>query len=159
VEQLVVPALSGDCPAALALRAEGLYPQVVIMDDDLAYGRLLARLWREGAGFVLVEHDVVPWPGAVAGMASCREAYCGHRYQIAGQLGGTLGCVRFSAALIAEHPDLPATWAGSHWSNLDIKLTNALWDVGVREYHVHEPPVAHLHIYPDELIRAARETT
>lgn len=156
----MVPALSDDCPAALALRAEGLNPEVVIMGDDLAYGRLLARLWRQGDGFVLVEHDIVPWPGAVSALSSCPEPYCGHRYQIAGRLGGTLGCVRFSSALIAEHPDLPSRWAGTHWSNLDIKLTSGLWDVGVREYHLHEPPVAHLHVYPDELIRAAgREET
>lgn len=151
----MVPALSDDCPAALALRAEGLNPEVVIMGGDLSYGRLVERLWRSGEGFVLVEHDVVPWPGAMSALSSCPELYCGHRYLIAAQLGGTIGCVRFSAALTAAHPDLPARWAGSHWSNLDIKLTNGLWDVGVRGFHVHEPPVAHLHVYPDELIRAA----
>jgi hypothetical protein len=156
---LVVPALSPECAAASALRAENLAPVVVVLDDDQAYGRLLTELWASNEDVIIIEHDVIPWPGAVKRLASCPEPYCAHQYLIAGQLGGTLGCVKFSSDLTAAHPDVPEAWTGGHWGTVDIKLTNALWDRGIRAPHRHQPPVAHLHLYADELIQAAARET
>ena len=147
---LVVPALSDACPAAAALRGEGLRPDVRIVDDDRAYAELITELWRRRTGFIIVEHDIIPWPGAVAGLWACPRPYCMYRYPIGGLLAGTLGCVKFGAGLLAALPDLPATFSGAHWSTLDVKITNALWNNGVRAPHVHQPAVAHLHAYPIE---------
>jgi hypothetical protein len=140
----VVPALLEDCPAVLALRAEGLRPEVVIMADDLAYGRLLAALWTTGEGFILVEHDIVPWPGALARLATCSASFCAYRYPLGGSTGCELGCVRFGTDLLRSHPDLPIAWSGVTWQYLDTRLFKALRACGHDTPHVHEPAVAHL---------------
>jgi hypothetical protein len=44
--------------------------------DDEAYFRLLARLWRAGAAFMLVEQDVVPPDNAIEGLTSCARPWC-----------------------------------------------------------------------------------
>jgi hypothetical protein len=139
--RVVVPAID-DHPIALrALLTEGIRPEVVRCDqDDLAYARLLTDLWHRGESFCLVEHDVVPWPGAVSLLFTCPEPWCGYLY--AGVAAGGLGCVRFAAGLLAT--DLSPAWEGTHWSDLDGLVTRTIGEHLRRPgYHRHTPDVAH----------------
>lgn len=77
------------------------------MSDPQHYGRLVKHMWGIGNGFVLVEDDVVPWPGAINQMLECGEDWCAFEFPRtqptyeprSGWCLG-LGCVRFSHALV-----------------------------------------------------------
>lgn len=146
MNEVVIPALSETCEAARALNAEGVEFSLVRMEDERHYGRLLADLWKLGRGFTVVEHDVVPWPGALRRLDSCEREWCGYEYPLGqrGKLGGALGCVRFSTRLIEAHPNLADAWGSSSWRGLDGRVQIDVGRASGREhYHVHQPPVAH----------------
>lgn len=148
--RVIVPATSTDCVAARALTAEGVKHEVRVLVDPLGYGDLLADAWKDGSGFILVEDDVAPWPGALAAIAACDCPWCGYDYSIGfGRFGmGTLGCVKFSAALVAACPDLWEAWAGVHWHALDASVVRAVASVTQRDrFHEHTPAVAHVQHY------------
>ena len=109
---VVVPALGRTCEASRALNAEGVDFLLVEMEDEGHYGRLLADLWESGRGFTIVEHDVVPWPGALRRLADCERGWCGYEYPLGkrGKLGGALGCVRFSTRFRLFRIRLLAAW-------------------------------------------------
>lgn len=139
--RVVVAAIDADPIALRALLTEGILPEVVRCDgDDFAYSRLLTDLWRGGEPFCLLEHDVVPYPGAIGALFVCPEPWCG--YQYAGVAEGGLGCVRFGAKLLAT--DLTPAWAGVHWSDLDGLVTRTIGGHLRRPlYHRHTPDLAH----------------
>lgn len=141
----VVSPAGADAPGARALRREGVYPQTVLLDGDTEYARVLSALWRASESFVLVEGDVVPWPGAVRALLDCPEPWCGHNYPIASGFNcGTLGCVKFGAALMRQWPSLWVRWEGTPWRQLDIAVFRAVAAAtGMIDFHVHTPPVAH----------------
>jgi hypothetical protein len=93
-----------------ALEADGYAPETVdVSGSETAYHDLLARLWREGRTLVVVEHDIVVYPGAIGAMLDCPEPWCVTVYRVNAEYEGYLGCVRFSGRLLAE----VATGAGS----------------------------------------------
>lgn len=147
LNSVIIPALTEDCAASRALRAEGISHRVVVMTDDQHYGRLLEDEWATGEGFTILEHDVIPWPGALAALEECDQEWCGYDYPLGrrGMLGGSLGCTRFSAALTSHHPEVPAAWRGCSWQRLDGKVIAAASSAtGMSYHHPHLPPVAHL---------------
>jgi hypothetical protein len=112
-------------------------------DDDDAYRRLLQRLWQARTTIVIVEHDVVPWYGAIEELHHCMGLWCSCSYRYHGGYGlyHTLGCAKLSAALMQKLPNL---WdEPGHWSQLDQRLFFAAREVG-QEVHPHRPPVLHL---------------
>lgn len=144
---LVAAVGSRDCPAARALLTEGVPCEIAVCSADLDYGDALAAMWSRGEGFVVIEHDVVPWPGAMEAWASCEHPWCTYRYPFApGKIRNALGCVRFSDELVRAHPDLPEQWQGAHWNEMDGRVYRAVKGVlGTREDpHLHEPPLAHV---------------
>jgi hypothetical protein len=70
------------------------------------YGRFMARRWRAGAGFIVVEHDVWPSLDDIASLRTCSEPLCFYGYRGEDRTSLMFGCVRFSADFIAAHPDL-----------------------------------------------------
>ena len=81
------------------------------------YSALMEGLWQPSTpGVVLVEHDVVIEPGAIDELLACPEDWCAFQVTYLGQEGGHpgLGCVKFSQALIARHPDAMEL-AGQIW--------------------------------------------
>src|SRR3989304_4422313 len=72
VVEVYVPALRDDCPAASALSVEGVDHHLALMFDEMGYGTLLSNLWFYGEGFIILEHDVVPFPGAIKALQECR---------------------------------------------------------------------------------------
>lgn len=139
-------AVHPDTAAALADRDV----RYVRMVADDSYHRLLAELWETGGTFVVVEHDIVVRPGVIDELGACPEWWCGFPYLFLGGLHNGLGCAKFSAELLAEHPDVIAatleentpTHPAGHWCNLDDRITRQLRRRGVAK-HAHGPPVEH----------------
>jgi hypothetical protein len=128
---------------------------VSLEDRDDAYFDFLAGLWTLGETFVLVEHDIVPWEGAIDDLLGCSQPWCSFGYLL--ELGETtimhhgLGCVKFSEELCAEFPSVWSEIAleandvhpAKHWCNIDDRLTRWLTTHGAKQ-HRHDPPVEHL---------------
>jgi len=154
------------CPAHLALRMEGIDHEQYLCIGDLDYGDIIAAIWRSGHGFILIEHDVVPWPGALATLEACQYDWCCHLYpyhsdQPAGtrdRLGGSIGCVKFSTRLVKAHPDLCDAWEGVPWRAVDGHMIQAIGPALGQDrgeecafWHEHLPPVAHARRYETEV--------
>ena|SRR5687767_14058969 len=151
--RIIVAAVRENCPAHLALTMEGVEHEVVMCEGDLGYGEQLARLWHEGKGFVLVEHDIVPWPGAMKQIVDCDFQWCSYPYPLnerngdpLGHLGKALGVMKFGDRILQRFPDLPDVWAGVPWWNLDGHLEPELRNRHMVTIHQHMPPVAHVKI-------------
>jgi hypothetical protein len=109
------------------------------MRDELDYGRALTDHWRDE--LIVVEHDVVPWPGAMQAISGCAHDWCVYGYPFAPRkIGHALGCRRVSARVIEQRPDLPKRWAGVAWNQLDAAVYKALGGMP----HFHYPPLAHV---------------
>lgn len=144
---IIVPTQKIGTPAMLALTMEGLEVSEVVMNDYHHYGRLLTEQWQSRRGFILVEHDIVPWPGALAQIDACREEFCGFEYpngmMVEEPRSGwcaSLGCVKFAPSLVQRIPYGPE-WQNRGWDELDGAVFATLQ--GEVELHVHQPPVAH----------------
>lgn len=128
----------------LNLEMQGLTPRYERMngtlDADYAYDRLFRRLWAEGRPFVIVEHDILPWPGAVQQMWACDRPWCGYQYLVFGEMRVQLGCVKFDPSRLGDCP-LPKSLTS--WTVLDWTVITALAERG-ESGHLHEPPVTHL---------------
>ena len=136
-----------DCPAARALATEGVAFEVETLGhDDFAYGRALARLWSRGGELIVVEHDIVPWPGAISAISGCDAPWCAYQFPPnPQQLEWALGCLRVSERIVRAHPDAPQVWEGEPWYRLDAKVIQALVAASGRgDPHLHEPPLAQL---------------
>lgn len=111
--------------------------------DTDAYRRLLRDLWNEQTTVVMVEHDIVPWPGAIEELAGCMGLWCSCAYRLGGGYGvyHGFGCTKISADLMRL---VPHVWdePGS-WDVLDQRLWFAAREAG-QEPHPHRPPVIHL---------------
>ena len=76
--------------------------------------RFLASEWAEGDGFMVVDQDLVPPPGAVEELEACTQHWCGFpfRYPMCTEAGvpdlalGDFGCTRYSTELVRAMPDL-----------------------------------------------------
>jgi hypothetical protein len=147
--RVVVSAANKDCPAHLALNAEGVDHDVV--GHELSYAEQLAAWWRDGEGFVLVEHDVAPWPGAIGQLIGCPRDWCAYRFPKYQHLIRSLGCVKFSTRLVRIYPDLPYRWEGLAFNEFEGPMLSAIADVLRAESPdrkpvcEHSPPVAHVH--------------
>jgi hypothetical protein len=158
---ILVPTLTpGASTAELALDAEGVtYQSVDCRDDDYAYGRALAlawhEAWRRSVSLVVLEHDIAPWPGAIAQLEACEELLCGHEYPQKGALDASLGLTKFSYPLLerAQHAPVLGDWKRARWFYLDAVVFETLqkhYDIRLRRgvtpmehMHVHTPAVAH----------------
>jgi len=142
--KVIVPALDDNSTAHLALEAEGVKHTVYTMQSEYDYGELLRKCWLEQEGFIVVEHDIVPWPTALEQLDTCPCQYCGYNYPVANtrQMGAALGCTKFSTGLIRLLPNLADYWHTCPWQHLDAEvIRSVVWAVG--SMHHHYPPVAH----------------
>lgn len=149
----------------LAARAlEDLAPEAEYHDvstDDLAYSRILARLWADAEGFLVVEHDKVLTTVALAEADRCPCPWGVGQYVMRpGLMRGAMGCTRFSTDLLRKHPDVmervlsEGTWGGGrprgHWQGLDYAICEILAAEGV-SWHPHSV-VAHHHWYDPQCL-------
>jgi len=128
----------------LNLLMQGISPTYVdlkeTLDADFAYDRLIRNLWRQGDPFVLVEHDILPWPGAILQLWECEHPWCGFEYMVKGELRSYLGCVKFDPSRLGPCP-LPTE--PLVWTSLDLEIIRTLSERG-HPGHLHRPAVAHL---------------
>lgn len=142
---IYIPALDYNCPAALALKQEKIKYNIEIMKNDFSYGKFMKRLWQKNKGFILLEHDIVPWPEALTNLMYCNHPWCHYKYGID---GSTLGCIKFSDYIVQNTQDLPLTeeWKNKHWSILvDYVVFPLREKYGLP--HAHYPALAHVKEY------------
>lgn len=74
------------------------------MDDDEGYPRFLKARWDAGETFINVEHDVVPWAGALESLWNCEHPWCAFAYadEIYAEDNHTpvFGCCKFSSSFM-----------------------------------------------------------
>jgi hypothetical protein len=131
-----------DC-VKLNLANQGIRPRLIKMERDFSYDLLLRGLWKEQKPFILVEHDIIPWPGALKELWMCSEPWCGFPYHIFGELRSYLGCTKFNPLLLGECP-LPNDL--QDWHVLDKVVERALMTRGCMG-HIHMPAVTHLNFF------------
>ena len=124
----------------LNLEMQGLQPRYERMGDVYAYDRLFRRLWAEGEPFVIVEHDNLPWPGAVQRLWECDRPWCAFEYLMLGELRVALGCTKFDPSRLG---DCPLTGDPKPWNRMDWFVIDEL-TTRYASSHLHEPAVAHL---------------
>lgn len=123
--------------------------------DPYAYGRALMDWWETHLDLVVVEHDVVPAPGMIAGLLDCAQPWCGHAYHIGqGRFATGLGLCKISRSVMDAYPVLATLAmrdAQGRVGRMDWRGVNEALDRQMTRYgytfHLHEPVVEHLH-YP-----------
>lgn len=110
---------------------------------DDGYQDVIEQLWAERETFVLIEGDILPWPGAVEAIWDCPEPWCDYAFLLGGGYSGLgLGCVKFDASLMDEDPWIEGR--PERWDEVDGRLLRKLQARGFKN-HRHSPPVIHLH--------------
>lgn len=132
--------------AVTALRGQRF--DAVPMLDDKAYVRFFEERWAKGETFVVVEHDVVVWPGAIDAMLACSHEWCAYGYAVDHDLEhdsfcAFLGCAKISDGLIAALPRVWAEKSTRHWQDCDCHLTTYARARGFN-VHMHRPHVENL---------------
>lgn len=154
--RLVVPYTNLHPETAAALDASGQVYETIRVHGDDGYCTLLSALWAAGEAFAVVEQDITVGPGTVPALAGCPAGWCAFPFPyMASDAYYGLGCVRFSAGLLARIPNAmnqvavmhDETHPAKHWCRLDAWLTLVLTEAGERRCE-HQPPVGHLHRYP-----------
>lgn len=159
--KVVVPYSRHAFGTTVVLRGDGIEPRLELCNQEDSYYKLMVKLWAEHEQFITVEHDVMPWPGAIQQLWDCPEPWCGNTYYMRGKLGVVaFGCTKFSVELIDKMPWIwelvarPANFDGSleepdplrtHWAVLD-GLWRDLVDLNFPDLkpHLHNPPVVHM---------------
>ena len=132
------------CPVPVTL--------VDVSGGKWAYLDYMAAAWERGEDFITMEHDTVPWPGAIETLLDCPHPWCFFGYQQGIDFVGTgatpLGLARFRAEFIAAAPDvwkLMRVVYGQRemddpWRHLDLHLGRYAGFRGWRA-HQHYPAV------------------
>lgn len=114
----------------LNLEIQGTEAEYREMTTETSYAELFIELWARQVPFILVEHDVLPWPGAIEQLANCSLGWCG--------FNTSLQCTKFVPFMLGECPVTPDT----HWQQVD----KVFWTLEDRfKFHEHSPQVVHLH--------------
>lgn len=123
-----------------------------------AYCTLMERLWAQGEGFAIVEHDIGIHPGVLPQFEACPSWWCGFQYDIGRPPNhitiAALGCTRFRTELLRAEPDLMEMVGkdGSGgvparvWQRLDVRMLDHLRLRGYTRCD-HTPTVKHYHQY------------
>lgn len=121
---------------------------------DEGYWELLRDLWAEGRPFAIVEHDIVVRETTIDELKSCERDWCAMPFPYRGEeMAYSLACTRFSADLIARHPDLMTIveemWddghPARHWCRLDMWIFGVLSARGEKRHeHSRSEPVGHI---------------
>ena len=150
---VVVPATNLRREVVDALNETGHgYRIVDVSSTDRAYYDLLSGLWADGESFCVVEHDIVIHDTALAELENCPGDWCGFAHRYIDDVGYGMGCVKFSAALIARNPDalarvgvmFDARHPKKHWCRLDAWLQGAVLPFAGEERCGHSRIVTHL---------------
>lgn len=135
---------------ALARFGSGVEYEQIPADDPLAYGRAVARLWREcGERFddlCLIEQDVEVGPSTLYDFRACQHGWCGSPYPWLTNVGVALGCTRWKGWFVRAFPSAAdeAFAMAPHFRQFDVALVRRVLIAKYGEQpHVHAP-VVHL---------------
>jgi hypothetical protein len=109
-------------------------------NDDYSLHKFFVNRWAEKETFIIVEHDVVVWPGAIEAIWNCESDLCLydrhlpiHRKRVL-TTEAPLACMKISKKFIEDHPNL---WDKPIvWNETDIEIVKT----GVN-LHQHFPSV------------------
>lgn len=136
----MVAALERDSVAHRALVAEGVPHQEHVCEGYLGYAAVVSEAWRRG-GFILLEHDIVPWVGAIQELQDCESDWCAFAHAKSGRTLRALGLNKFSDRLVSEYPYLWEEWESEPWQFLERGVLVAA--ARVAEVCEHSPAVGH----------------
>lgn len=120
VEALEVFLLTEDCvPKGMEVI------KVDVNDNPFAYLEHLQNCWDKGEPFINIEHDIIPWPGALQHIAQCSQPWCFYGYlpdiDFVASNAAPFGLVKFEAEFIAQWPnvwkDMIRTYRQHGWTN------------------------------------------
>jgi hypothetical protein len=118
-------------------------PEYVDVSAPDGYRQFFKGLWERRETVIIVEHDIVPWPGALDELWQCPCTWGSYTYHLHGGLGihHGFGCTKLSARLMEETSDV---WeSSSGWNMLDQVLFFEARALGFEPHH-HRPAVTHL---------------
>lgn len=144
--RIICPYTSLQYATELVLRIEE--PNTLFVytgESDLDYYNLVRYLWAAKETFIIVEHDIVPWPGALKNLWECPFSLC--CFNAPSGIGCVgLGCVKYDSKLMEAIPDhlekIPEDRRS--WKILDGALTWDLFNKG-QSLHSHTPMISHIH--------------
>jgi hypothetical protein len=116
---------------------------VDVSGDGDRYFWLMEALWHRGEGLLVVEHDIVPYPGAIKALQECPEPWCAVPYQVGVNVGTWLGCTKFSPEIMSTVPDAFDRMERTDYDAIDGQLLPYLRQRGYQT-HVHWPATQHL---------------
>lgn len=120
-------------------------PYYVKMEDDNSYWRLMVDIWERGEPVTIIEHDIMPWPNAIAELESCPYPWCSNSYKMRGGYGihHAFGCTKFTTDFMRSLPNIWSAVDTTMWNTLDAQLCEIAKTQGITP-HPHRPPVIHL---------------
>lgn len=127
-----------DSTASRCLRHEGVRHYEIVHTDDGHYGRVIADHWERGEPFIVVEHDICPWPGAIGALIDCSHSWCGFPTVRWETPAVGMACVKITPE---GEPPQP-----SDWQQVDGHTIARLSEL-YAEQHMHSPPVAHARVW------------
>ena len=125
---------------------------VNVADDPGAYWNMLAKAWRKGQTFVIVEHDVEIRGDTLYALGTCQELWCGFATALSSAgFRPAFGCTRFRDTLMREQPTIMDQVGEINddgmpprdWHRLDVRTARVLHDSYGIEQHAHFPTVRH----------------
>lgn len=123
------------------------YDYIPVDLNNREYSEFLSERWQEGESFVTVEHDVIPWPGAIESIIDCPEPWCGYAYHTGASLDPhmywhpMLGCTKIGKEFISR---TPGCWDASvAWYDCDVQLATRGYAARMSP-HRHYPGVVHI---------------
>lgn len=111
----------------------------VKLDNGLGYWRLLKSLWEKPEDVIIVEHDVVPWMGAIEQLETCDHDYCGYGYTEEGK-EVNFGCAKLTAKHMSQIPNLWDKMLLRNWRDCHGHHGEGYEAIGVKPYQ-HAPHV------------------
>lgn len=97
----------------LNLRLLGKEAEWIKMYEPNSYALLINRLWNEGEPFIILEHDVIVWRGAMEHIWECKNPICG--------FDGTMQCTKIIPS--GECPVDPNTY----WMYVDKAILDGFY--------------------------------
>ena len=121
---------------------------VYVGSSEWGYTNFLQQLWDDHEDVIIVEHDVIPWPGAIEALWSCPCEWCYYPYDLDNPLFPYLGCTKIKATFMDK---VPHVWEKQRESKVWEERANMppwswcdgwLWLMsGKMEGHKHMPGV------------------
>jgi len=119
-------------------------------DAPWGYQDYLQMAWDKGETFLNMEHDIVPWPGAIHSLLDCPEPWCFFGYErdldFVALNTPVFGLCRFRAEFIATMPDVwrvmrvSEQYAKVPWRGVDLHMAKYAKHLGYTP-HQHWPAV------------------